>query len=438
MLVIALFFVAACKVQVSEPEIVCGNEILEAGENAQTCCLDAGCPEGQSCENNVCKEIVCGEDEYLENNECKKFECMDNKDCQDNERCVVNICTGLVCPPTQYIEDHRCKDYVCLEDSDCDDNDKETKDTCMGEKERWCENEKVYECEDKDGACPKGCHPEIDDDCKEYMTDCKEDLNCFIDKIEGDCRGSLASVTQKSNYNPLTGATDDTEIEIYRELRGKARSSCKYYHRIEKMDIETDDSTIRAAFKAMQGRENECKSKAENLKEALSQDNPLTEEELGFSCSNAGDIITGPGIYGPEQIDCGNNMDCFAKLGPSCTRAKMVQHYDEHPFAAFLGVIQVTDTFMQINPSGTDTCRFYQRYDRNDVSYSDELVQNLLDAGNTQEEIDQMEQTAQQQAQDLVGTSVTCIFENNDLADLLQRWNNGEMSTSDLSGAECS
>jgi PGF-pre-PGF domain-containing protein len=40
---------------------VCGNGKVENGETAETCCADAGCPQGQSCISNKCKYVtVCG------------------------------------------------------------------------------------------------------------------------------------------------------------------------------------------------------------------------------------------------------------------------------------------------------------------------------------------------------------------------------------------
>lgn len=52
-----------------KPIPVCGNGILEEGENSFTCCADAGCPQEQSCISNMCKFVaVCG------NNICEPTE----------------------------------------------------------------------------------------------------------------------------------------------------------------------------------------------------------------------------------------------------------------------------------------------------------------------------------------------------------------------------
>ncbi len=38
-------------------KIVCGNHVVEEGETSENCCIDVGCPEGKSCESNVCVEL---------------------------------------------------------------------------------------------------------------------------------------------------------------------------------------------------------------------------------------------------------------------------------------------------------------------------------------------------------------------------------------------
>ncbi len=43
------------------PEAICGNSKIESGETPETCCMDAGCPEDQSCISNKCIFVeVCG------------------------------------------------------------------------------------------------------------------------------------------------------------------------------------------------------------------------------------------------------------------------------------------------------------------------------------------------------------------------------------------
>ncbi|MCD6522429.1 MAG: hypothetical protein J7K68_01660 [Candidatus Diapherotrites archaeon] len=51
----AMWIMATPKEAPRPPQVpVCGNGIIEPGETYQTCCLDAGCPEGLECINNTC------------------------------------------------------------------------------------------------------------------------------------------------------------------------------------------------------------------------------------------------------------------------------------------------------------------------------------------------------------------------------------------------
>ena len=85
----------------------------------------------------------------------------------------------------------------------------------------------------------------------------------------------------------------------------------------------------------------------------------------------------------------------------------------------------------------SDKCIYFQRSESVNVEFSDELVQQLLDSGKTQEEIDQQEQTANENAQELVGMEKTCKFSKEDLTAMLNNWNQGTFSSGDFDVAEC-
>ncbi|MFH1638499.1 MAG: zinc ribbon domain-containing protein [Candidatus Woesearchaeota archaeon] len=46
-----------CEGNACKKNAICGNGIAEGGETFQNCCLDAGCPGGQTCQNNTCIEL---------------------------------------------------------------------------------------------------------------------------------------------------------------------------------------------------------------------------------------------------------------------------------------------------------------------------------------------------------------------------------------------
>lgn len=94
----------------------CGNGILDEGENALTCCADAGC---------------------LGDRVCTKGGCVDPE------------CTGCT-----YLFNGSCVRHECCEDTHCEDADPSTQDRCV---QNACENEPIVACVSGDGYCPPGC-----------------------------------------------------------------------------------------------------------------------------------------------------------------------------------------------------------------------------------------------------------------------------------------
>ncbi len=195
---------------------VCGNSILEKGEDHETCCEDAGCPTGTFCSNNTCEPIICKDCEYLDGDDCIPHECCDDSGCLLNETCENNLCELIVCDDCQYIEDRICIDHECCADPDCnqtdyeclnntciyvpppvdecqtdagcDDSDISTKDSCVGESPyKRCENTKITECIDKDGYCPPDCEYPDDWDCDECGHDweCNDSIVMTVDVCQG-------------------------------------------------------------------------------------------------------------------------------------------------------------------------------------------------------------------------------------------------------------
>ena len=83
-LLLLIILIAGCK------KPVCGNNILEEGENMQTCCQDTGCLGEQTCQNNTCQEPVCGDCEYLENHRCLTYDCCPEYECCEDSSCKSN------------------------------------------------------------------------------------------------------------------------------------------------------------------------------------------------------------------------------------------------------------------------------------------------------------------------------------------------------------
>jgi len=147
----------------------------------------------------------------------------------------------------------------------------------------------------------------------------------------------------------------------------------------------------------------------------------------------------------PKIIDCGNNTqsqetmgdqsnyDCFIDASKNCEPSKLLNTVSINIF----GMLGTSITYMELKGIESGKCVYYQRIESNSVEFTEELVQQMLDNGTTQEEIDQREQTANDSAQQTVGLEKTCKFNTTDLTDMLNRWEEGNFSTEDWAVAEC-
>ena len=147
----------------------------------------------------------------------------------------------------------------------------------------------------------------------------------------------------------------------------------------------------------------------------------------------------------PQIIDCGSNTqsqetvgnqpnyNCFIEASENCEPSKLLNTVSIEIF----GMLSTSTTYMELKGIESSKCVYYQRTESNSVEFTEEMVQQMLDGGATQEEIGQQEQTANDSAQQTVGLEKTCKFNTNDLTDMLNRWEEGSFSTEDWDVAEC-
>ena len=135
-----------------------------------------------------------------------------------------------------------------------------------------------------------------------------------------------------------------------------------------------------------------------------------------------------------DIADCKTDFDCFIKASKGCNQAKMTHTSTVNIF----GMIQTTTSFFEIKGIEEDKCIFYIRNEKNDLKFSDEIIQQMLANGITQEQIQEQEQEANKNADLAEGIDGTCRFNTNDLTLTLNKWKMGEFSTDDYSIAECS
>ncbi len=269
-LVVSISLLACSKPPAEEAELdaaVCGNSILEEGEDGSTCCQDAGCVGEQICEGSSCKEPECGECQYPDpaTHACKDHACCENSDCASTEECKDHACVALNCGYCKYAEDHKCiamaccddedcdDDYSmtkdicknpstksaqcinedlneCAKDADCDDSDASTEDTCTSSMPRKCLHMEISDCIDEDFYCPEGCNYKNDEDCSEDEIECTT-LACFKDALE-DCV-----------YADFTWAvdTEDSENKItttnYLRIKDEEDDECEVFIRTEEVKL---------------------------------------------------------------------------------------------------------------------------------------------------------------------------------------------------------
>ena len=132
----------------------------------------------------------------------------------------------------------------------------------------------------------------------------------------------------------------------------------------------------------------------------------------------------------PTPILCGTDFDCFIEAVENGNSAETlyVSTID------IIGIIQTTATRMENRELGVSgNYEYYQKTESAIVEYSEELKQQLLDSGLTQEEINQQEQQTNEQVQVIVGIEATCKYNNPfDLVVVLNDWAQGNYSTNDF------
>jgi hypothetical protein len=139
------------------------------------------------------------------------------------------------------------------------------------------------------------------------------------------------------------------------------------------------------------------------------------------------------GDFNDDVLDCGSDIDCFINASENCVYTLFL--YENN--IDIMGVIMNSSTLIQLWGNDSGKCIYYQRVENISMIFSEVLIQQKLDGGYTQEEIDAEEQSINSSAQQTKGLENTCKFEINDLKSMLIRWKDRNFSTTDLDIAEC-
>ncbi len=139
---------------------------------------------------------------------------------------------------------------------------------------------------------------------------------------------------------------------------------------------------------------------------------------------------TDPSIQ-PSIILC-ESWGCFIDASENCDLAD----YTIISTINLFGLDITTTTYYGISGKQGTNCIFKLRTEEQHVNYTDELIQQLLDGGVTQEEIDQQEQESNILSDSLEGREGVCEFIPSNLKSLLGNWEVGNFSSSDWELAE--
>lgn len=131
-------------------------------------------------------------------------------------------------------------------------------------------------------------------------------------------------------------------------------------------------------------------------------------------------------------IDCGPDLDCFYEVLESCQDAS----FDYFQSLDMMGAVISTTLHLEILGPMDDTCEFSVVTEAVEVSFSDEAVQQLLDSGQSEGDIE-AQRLAMEQSQASAGFDEICVGNPADLAAALQRWEGGQFSMADWEPFTC-
>ncbi len=132
-------------------------------------------------------------------------------------------------------------------------------------------------------------------------------------------------------------------------------------------------------------------------------------------------VFTWPG---KGAIDCGTDFSCFIEASAGCNPAKVRFTTS----ADIFGMITSATVQMEIRGTEAGKCAYYDKQLSASVHFSDTLVEQMFESGQTMEEINQNEQTATESLEQIGNVEKTCRFDTSDLKAMLQRWDEGTAS----------
>lgn len=262
----------------------------------------------------------------------------------------------------------------------------------------------VSGCENEESMCGNGIQEE-----GEGYSNCCEDAGCQIGKI---CVNNECILKVSCN-----------------QCQYEEDGVCKDYLCCINMDC--DDNNISTKDECIGGftKQAKCKYTLENL--CISGDNLCP---AGCNQNNDSDCES-------SIIDCGklieySNLelyDCLIEAAENCYLSKLNNINTMNLF----GLIITTETDMEIRGMESNKCIYSQKTINQTINFSDEYMQQLIDEGKTQEEIDQQLQISNHYAKLAWGLEKVCKFDKTDLVILLNHQKENEYNDTDWEAGEC-
>lgn len=130
--------------------------------------------------------------------------------------------------------------------------------------------------------------------------------------------------------------------------------------------------------------------------------------------------------------DCGEDMQCFTEAAENCKPAKVT-----FPIELEMMGIKITSTsYQEIVGKEDDLCVFKILSEGVEVEFTEEAIDQMLEMGLTQEQIDEQiamtEEAANQEQLNQI-----CRVDTERLAEVMAKWTSGEFSTDDWTGMDC-
>ena len=134
----------------------------------------------------------------------------------------------------------------------------------------------------------------------------------------------------------------------------------------------------------------------------------------------------------PEILDCGLDLECFIDPVRACQKAT----YSFQQVMDFAGTEIFNSLMIRITGNEGEQCVFTLKTDKILVTISKEAVEQMLESGMSEDEIETQRLTIEQ-AQADAGFDDTCQGNPDDLISMLLRWEEGKYSMSDWDPFTC-